>query len=46
MDMNTRHLIFAYCLVWILQLGYLTIVLRGWRKLKKKNDAPPSSLLS
>lgn len=33
--MNLRHLVIAYCLTWILQLGYLGYILRGWRRLRK-----------
>jgi hypothetical protein len=33
--MNLRHLIAAYCLTWFLQLGYLSIILFGWRRLRK-----------
>ncbi len=33
--MNLRHLIFAYCLTWFLQLAYLGIILFGWRRLRK-----------
>lgn len=36
--MNFRHLVFAYCLTWLLQLGYLSIILVGWRKLRKRTD--------
>lgn len=44
--MNLRHLIFAYCLTWILQLGYLGIVLAGWRRMRKKDNAPSPPLSS
>ena len=33
--MNLRHLIVAYCLTWLLQLGYLGMILTGWRRLRK-----------
>ncbi len=33
--MNFGHLVIAYCLTWFLQLGYLGIVLMGWRRLRK-----------
>ncbi len=33
--MNFRHLVLAYCLTWFLQLGYLSIILVGWRRLRK-----------
>lgn len=33
--MNFRHLVFAYCLTWFLQLGYLSLILMGWRRLRK-----------
>ena len=31
--MNHRHLILAYLVTWLLQLGYLGTVLVGWRRL-------------
>lgn len=33
--MNLRHLIFAYSLTWIVQLGYLSFIVLGWRRLRK-----------
>lgn len=33
--MNLRHLIAAYCFTWFMQLGYLSLVLIGWRRLVK-----------
>jgi hypothetical protein len=32
--MNHRHLILAYVVTWLLQLGYLGTVLVGWRRLR------------
>jgi hypothetical protein len=32
--MNHRHLILAYLVTWLLQLGYLGTVLVGWRRLR------------
>jgi hypothetical protein len=32
--MNHRHLILAYLVTWLLQLGYLSTVLVGWRRLR------------
>ena len=36
--MNLRHLIFAYCLTWILQLGYFSFILLGWRRLRQRDS--------
>jgi hypothetical protein len=33
-QMNHRHLILAYLVTWLLQLGYLGTVLVGWRRLR------------
>ena len=33
--MNFRHLVIAYGLTWFLQLGYLSVILVGWRRLRK-----------
>jgi hypothetical protein len=30
-----NHLVIAYCLTWFLQLGYLSFILVGWRRLRK-----------
>lgn len=32
--MNHRHLILAYLVTWLLQLGYLGTVLVGWRRMR------------
>jgi hypothetical protein len=32
--MNHRHLILAYLVTWLLQLGYLGTVVVGWRRLR------------
>ena len=32
--MNHRHLILAYLVTWLLQLGYLGTILAGWRRLR------------
>ena len=34
LSMNHRHLILAYLVTWLLQLGYLGTVLVGWRRLR------------
>jgi hypothetical protein len=39
-DMSTmehRHLVCAYAVVWIVQIGYLCHVARGWLRTKKTN---------
>ena len=33
--MGHRHLVIAYIFVWTLQLGYLSSILLGWRRLSK-----------
>jgi len=33
--MNHRHLVLAYVVAWTLQLGYLSTILLGWRRLRK-----------
>ncbi len=33
--MEHRNLILAYVITWVLQLGYLSTILLGWRKDKK-----------
>jgi len=33
--MNFRHLVIAYCLTWGVQLSYLSLILMGWRRLRK-----------
>lgn len=39
MDINIRHLIAAYCFTWFMQLGYLGLVLAGWRRLRKSSQS-------
>lgn len=33
--MDHRHLILAYAVTWLLQLGYLGTIVLGWRRLRK-----------
>ncbi len=33
--MNHRHLVLAYLITWLLQLGYLGGILVGWRRLRR-----------
>ncbi len=32
--MNHRHLILAYLVTWLLQLGYFSTILVGWRRMR------------
>lgn len=32
--MNHRHLILAYLVTWLLQLGYFITILVGWRRMR------------
>lgn len=33
-DMAHRHVLLGYAFAWLVQLGYLGLVLRGWRRSK------------
>ena len=33
--MEHRNLVLAYVITWVLQLGYLSIIVLGWRRSRK-----------
>ena len=33
--LSERHLVYAYCAVWLLQFGYAGWLLRGWRRVRR-----------